>query len=206
MARLLVKTDGIGLQALVLRLGVNRVGRDPECEFCLDHPTISTLHCELALSNDGVYIRDCQSTNGTFINGQPIMEAWLDAGQNLRLGDVELFVESTEANIAIPKFERPRQVLPPPVVLPDGVVACRRHAHVAATFRCPACKELMCNACIHVLRRRGGPPHFLCIICSNECEPIRVKPAEKKKGILGFLADTVKLKFKHPFGGTDARR
>ena len=32
------------------------------------------------------------------------MEAWLDPGQTLRLGDVELFVESTEANIAIPKY------------------------------------------------------------------------------------------------------
>ena len=69
MAKLLVKTDGLGLQALVLRLGVNRVGRDPDCEFCLEHPTISLVHCELALSNDGVYVRDCQSTNGTFING-----------------------------------------------------------------------------------------------------------------------------------------
>jgi len=120
MAKLLVKTEGLGLPALVLRLGVNRVGRDPECEFCLEHPTISSLHCELALSNDGVYVRDCQSTNGTFINGAPILEAWLDAGQNLRLGDVELFVESIEANIAIPKFERPRQVLPPPVVRPTA--------------------------------------------------------------------------------------
>lgn len=203
MAKLLVKTDGLGLQALVLRLGVNRVGRDPDCEFCLEHPTISLVHCELALSNDGVYVRDCQSTNGTFINGSPVLEAWLDAGQNLRLGDVELFVESTEANIAIPKYERPRQILPPPVVLPDGVVTCRRHPQSAATFRCPACKEVMCNACIHVLRRRGGPPHFLCIICSNECDPIRAAQPKKKKGFFGLLQDTVKLKFKRPFGGAD---
>jgi hypothetical protein len=203
MAKLLVKTDGVGLQALVLRLGVNRVGRDPECEFYLEHPTISLLHCELALSNDGVYVRDCQSTNGTFVNGAPILEAWLDSGQNLRLGDVELLVESTEANIAIPKYERPRQVLPPPVVQSDGVVSCRRHPESAASFRCPACKELMCNACIHVLRRRGGPPHFLCIICSQECDPIRAAQTKKKKGFFGLLQDTVKLKFKHPFGGAE---
>jgi pSer/pThr/pTyr-binding forkhead associated (FHA) protein len=203
MAKLLVKTEGLGLPAMDLRLGVNRVGREPECEFCLDHPTISSLHCELALSNDGVYVRDCSSTNGTFINGQPVMEAWLDPGQTLRLGDVELFVESTEANIAIPKYERPRQVLPPPVVRPDGVVTCRRHAETAATFRCPACQEVMCNACIHVLRRRGGPPHFMCILCSHECDPIRGEQPKKKKGFFGMLQDTVKLKFKHPFGGAE---
>ncbi len=188
MAKLLVKTDGLGLRALVLRLGVNRVGRDPDCEFCLEHPTISLVHCELALSNDGVYVRDCQSTNGTFINGSPVLEAWLDAGQNLRLGDVELFVESTEANIAIPKYERPRQILPPPVVLPDGVVTCRRHPQSAATFRCPACKEVMCNACVHVLRRRGGPPHFSVHHLQQQMRADPGRAAEKEKGLLWLVA------------------
>src|SRR5580693_9195793 len=133
MARLLIKTEGLDQRALVLRLGVNHVGRDPDCEHCIDHPTISFLHCELALTADGVYIRDCDSTNGTFLNGEPVMEAWLDPGQKLRLGDVELLVESTDVNVAIPQFERPRQTAPPPVILPDGVLSCPRHAETAAT-------------------------------------------------------------------------
>ena len=85
MARLLIKTAGLENRILELRLGVNRVGRDPDCEFCVEHPTISSLHCELALTNDGVYLRDCRSTNGTFINGKPVMEAWLDPGQTVHL-------------------------------------------------------------------------------------------------------------------------
>ena len=197
MARLLIKTEGLVERALVLRLGVNHVGRDPDCELCIDHPTISSRHCELALTDDGVYVRDCNSTNGTFINGEPVLEAWLDPGQKLRFGDVELLVESTEANIAIPQFERPRQVLPPPVMLPDGLLSCPRHEQTHATFRCTYCKEVMCNACVHVMRRKGGTPHFLCVICSHECEPLMVAPAKKKKGLLGFLQDTVKLKFKN---------
>ena len=104
MAKLVIRTEGVGKQALELRMGVNRVGRDPECEFCLDHSTVSSLHCELALSNDGVYLRDCDSTNGTFLNGDPVKEAWLMPGQELRFGDVELFVESTDVNIAIPQY------------------------------------------------------------------------------------------------------
>jgi hypothetical protein len=206
MAKLLVKTEGVELRALVLRLGVNRVGRDPDCEFCIEHPTISSLHCELALTNDGVYLRDCNSTNGTYLNGESVMEVWLEPGQTLRMGDVEFFVESTEANMAIPKYERPRQVLPPPVVLPGGVVACPRHSETAATYKCTRCKEVMCNACVHVMRRRGGLPHFLCVLCSNQCEPIQVAPAKKKRGFLGFLQDTVKLKFKSPVGRSDAEK
>jgi hypothetical protein len=192
MARLLIKTEGLENKILELRLGVNRVGRDPECEFCIEHPTISSIHCELILSSDGVYIRDCDSTNGTFVNGEPVMEAWLDAGQEVRLGDVELSVESTGVSVAIPKFdsERPK----PPVVLPDGAMLCPRHPQAQAAYKCTHCGEIMCNGCVHVMRVRGGQPLFLCPLCSRKCEPVHSAPPEKKKGILGFL-DTVKLKF-----------
>ena len=192
MARLLIKTAGLENRILELRLGVNRVGRDPECEFCIDHPTVSSVHCELALSGDGVYVRDCGSTNGTFVNGQPIMEAWLDAGQELRLGDVELLVESTGATIAIPKIERepPRTS----AILATGANACLTHPETPATFRCTHCKETMCNACVHVMRRKGGQPLFLCRLCSHKCERIETAQLKKKKGFAGFL-DTVKLKF-----------
>jgi len=197
MARLLIKTEEFGGRALVLRLGVNHVGRDPDCEHVINHPTVSTRHCELALTDDGVYIRDCKSTNGTFINGAPVMEAWLNPGQTLRFGDVELWVESTDVTMAIPDYERPSQVAPPPKVLPDGTLSCPRHAEVRATYHCPHCKEVMCNACVHVLRRKGGKPHFLCVICSHECEPFQVAPPKKKKGFFGHFSETVKLKIKH---------
>jgi FHA domain len=204
MARLLIKTAGLENRILELRLGVNRVGRDPDCEFRVEHPTISSLHCEFSLTNDGVYLRDCRSTNGTFINGKPVMEAWLDPGQTVHLGDVELFVETTDANVAIPKFERPRPK--PPVVLPGGAMICPRHPQEQATYRCTYCREVMCGHCIHIMRIKGGQPLFLCTLCSHKCEPIAVAaPPKKKKGFFGILADTVKLKFRHP-SGTDAPR
>jgi hypothetical protein len=206
MARLLITTDGFGERALVLRLGVNHVGRDEDCEICIEHPTISSLHCELALTADGVYVRDCNSTNGTFVNNVPVLEAWLDSGQKLRFGDVELLVESTEASVAIPQFERPSQVAPPPKVLPDGTLSCPRHAEVRATYKCPSCQTLMCNACVHVMRRKGGKAHFLCALCSHECQPFQSAQSQIKKGFFGQLQDTVKLKIqrtiKH-FNGED---
>jgi len=192
MARLLIKTAGLENRILELRLGVSRVGRDPGCEFCIDHPTVSSVHCEIALSNDGVYIRDCDSTNGTFVNRKPVMEAWLDAGQQVHLGDVELFVESTGANVAIPKFERERPR--PPAILPTGMVACSRHPQSVATYKCTNCLDVMCDGCVRVMRVRGGQPLFLCPKCSHKCERIHVEQPKKKKGFAGFM-DTVKLKF-----------
>jgi pSer/pThr/pTyr-binding forkhead associated (FHA) protein len=195
MARLLIRTAGLENQAWELRPGVNRVGRDPDSDFPIDHPTISTNHCEFVLSADGVFLRDCNSTNGSFVNGDQIKEARLLPGQTVTLGEVELFVESTEANVAIPQYERPRPK--PPVVLADGGMVCPRHARAQATYKCTFCSEIMCCQCVHVLRRKGGHPMFLCPICSHKCEPIRLAGQKKKRSFVEFLQDTVKLRFKH---------
>ena len=197
MARLLIKMEGMENRTLELRLGVNHVGRDPDCDFPINHPTVSTSHCEMELSAEGVLLRDCDSTNGTFVNGDPVREAWLLPGQTVHLGDVELFVESTEVNIAIPRFERERPK--PPVVLEGGVVLCTRHPQVPVTYKCTHCNEMMCNGCVHVMQLKGGQPLFLCPQCSHRCEPIEaVRMEKKKKTFIGFLQDTVKLRFRNP--------
>jgi hypothetical protein len=197
MARLIVQTDGLGLQAIELRLGVNRVGRHTDCEVCLPHTTVSGNHAELALSHDGVYLRDLNSTNGTFLNGQPVAESWLAVGNKIKFGDVELTVESTDAHIAIPEYERGEPAPAAPVILEGGLVACPRHVWVAATFRCTVCAEVMCNACVRVLKLQGGTPHYHCRLCSKKCERIEAAFAQKKKGFLEKLQDTVMLKFSH---------
>lgn len=195
MARLLLKTSGLGIQALELHLGVNHVGRDPDCEQHLNHHTVSALHCELSLTSDGVYLRDCGSTNGTFLDGTRVTEAWLQPGQTLRLGDVELLVESTDAAISIPHIEVAAP--PPKVIQEDGQLYCARHPDRKITYKCTHCTEVMCNACVHVMRRQGGQPLYLCRVCSHPCERIEVVQERKKRGFLGFLQETVKLKFKH---------
>ena len=197
MARLLIKTEGLGIQALELHLGVNRVGRDPDCEQHLNHPSVSSFHCELSLTHDGVYLRDCHSTNGTFINGQPVKEAWLQPGQALKLGDVQLLVESVDAAITIPHVDQ--RVIPPPKAYEEnGELYCTRHPDRKITFKCTHCTEVMCNACVHVMKIQGGTPLYLCRVCSHKCERLEVIQTKKKKSFFGRFADTVKLKFTHP--------
>jgi hypothetical protein len=199
MARLLIKMQGLEDRAFELRFGVNRVGRDPDSDVPIDHPTVSTSHCELELSGAGVLLRDCDSTNGTFVNGDRVREARLLPGQTVHLGDVELFVESTEVNVAIPKFERERPK--PPVMLEGGALQCPRHPQMHATYKCSHCHEVMCESCVHIMQRKGGNPLFLCTLCSHKCDPIEmVPPPKKKKTLMGFLRDTVKLKFRHSAG------
>lgn len=195
MARLRIRTHGLGFQAIELQLGVNHIGRSPDCEHCLNHHTVSSLHCELSLTHDGVYLRDCNSTNGTFLDGQPVTEAWLRPGQQLRLGDVEMQVESVAASIAIPEIKPAAPV--PKVIQEDDGLYCVRHPNRKLAFKCTHCTEVMCNACVHVIKRQGGQPLYLCRVCSHVCERIEIVQGKKRKGFLRFLQDAVKFKSPH---------
>ena len=192
MARLLIKLDGCGDRVIELNLGVNRFGRGPKSDFQIEHSTISATHCEIELADDGVTLRDCNSTNGVFVGGKRVKEAKLSAGQTLRLGDVELLVETTDVTIEIPKFDVPQPA--PPVVLSDGSLICPRHPHAHATHQCTHCREVLCDACVHHLRRRGGKVLKLCPLCSHPCELIGGE-RKKKKSLFRFLHKTVKLPF-----------
>ena len=193
MARLLITTSGIANPVIELHLGLNRFGRSRANDFPIDHATISARHCDLRLAAEGVTVCDCGSTNGTFIDGREIeREEALAAGQVLRLGEVELLVETTEVTIAIPKFDRPTPA--PPVVLTDGSLVCPRHPQATVTHRCTHCREVLCDACVHHLRRAGGQTLELCPLCSHRCEPIGgQKP--RKRSLVDFLQQTVKLPF-----------
>jgi hypothetical protein len=193
MARLLLKSDGFGEQVIELKLGITRLGRSPKNDFQIEHPTISAHHCELTLEDDCIVLKDCDSTNGTFVCGEPIKEARLSTGQTFCLGDVEFLVESTEVNVAIPRFESVKPK-PPPVVLRDGSLLCPRHPEAQATHQCTHCLEILCDACVTRLRRRGGKLLKLCPLCSHKVEPIG-GGKKKKRSLVGFLQKTMKLPF-----------
>ncbi len=192
MARLVISDGGSPSSVLELNLGVNRVGRSPKADFQINHPTISAFHCEFILSDGAVRLRDCGSTNGTFVDDQRVEEATLRAGQTVRLGDVKLLVETTEVTIAIPVIENPQPK--PPVVLEDGSILCPRHPQVRATYRCTHCHEVMCDGCVHKLRRKGGATLRLCPLCSHKVELIGGAKA-RRKTLLDYLRKTVRIPF-----------
>jgi FHA domain len=181
-----------GGRVLELNMGLNHLGRSPANDIQIEHPTVSARHCEIVLAGDGLLLRDCESANGTFVGGERVTKARLVGGQTLRLGTVELLVETTEVNIAIPKFDMPRPA--PPVVLADGSFICPRHPKAIATYQCTHCHEVLCDACMHRLRRRGGKLMRFCPLCSHPCVPLSPEK-RKKKSLFGLWRKTVKLPF-----------
>ncbi|MCI8322733.1 MAG: FHA domain-containing protein [Lachnospiraceae bacterium] len=50
------------------------IGRDKSCQLCLSNDTaLSGRHCSVLYRDGSVYVRDEESTNGTFVNGVPIV-------------------------------------------------------------------------------------------------------------------------------------
>jgi hypothetical protein len=68
--------------------GTTRIGRAPDNELVIQGPNASTvsLHHVAIESNSGFHIRDLDSTNGTFINGERITDADLQPNSSIRLG------------------------------------------------------------------------------------------------------------------------
>ena len=194
MASLVITSEGFAGRVIELNLGVNHLGRSPQNDFPIEHPTVSATHCEIVLASEGVLVRDCASSNGTYVGGERIEEASLSAGQTLRLGEVEILVESTDVTVAIPDFEVPRPA--PPVVLADGSLICPRHPQARATHQCTHCHEVLCNACVHRLRRHHGKLIKLCPLCSHLCVPLGAEKP-RKQTFLERLTKTVKLPFIH---------
>jgi len=66
------------------------LGRDETADIVLDDPGVSRLHCELRVTSDGprliATIRDLQSTNGTFVEGNRITSEHLEDGNRLTVG------------------------------------------------------------------------------------------------------------------------
>jgi pSer/pThr/pTyr-binding forkhead associated (FHA) protein len=104
MARLHFKSTDAARPPIDLNWGTTVLGREAEVDVAIDHISISHRHCEVTLDADGVRVRDCGSTNGTFIDGTPVREASLHNGQTLRLGDVELTLEYDASRVSVPEW------------------------------------------------------------------------------------------------------
>jgi diguanylate cyclase (GGDEF)-like protein len=67
--------------------GVTVLGRSPDCEFQINHRSVSRQHCRVWREPGGYRIRDLASTNKTFLNETAILEAELRDGDHVGVGD-----------------------------------------------------------------------------------------------------------------------
>jgi membrane-bound lytic murein transglycosylase D len=63
-----------------------RIGRTNECEVCINNDYVSRVHAEVVFENGQWQIRDLNSSNGVFVDGQRVESATISQILTVRLG------------------------------------------------------------------------------------------------------------------------
>ncbi|QXL83993.1 FHA domain-containing protein [Comamonas sp. NLF-1-9] len=66
------------------------LGRRPNNDIVIDNLTVSGEHAVLHMQGHAVEVEDLQSTNGTFVNGQPVERQLLRDGDQVIIGNYEV--------------------------------------------------------------------------------------------------------------------
>lgn len=94
MARLVVLSEGFTGKTYELKVDRTTVGRVEDNSFCIPDASMSSHHAEIVLRGEEIILRDLDSTNGTFIDGEPVQEAPVQPGQIIRFGEIDVRLES----------------------------------------------------------------------------------------------------------------
>lgn len=72
---------------------VTVIGRGEDCDLRVPLMSVSRHHCEVALEESTVAVRDLGSSNGTYVNNQRVNETDLKAGDRLVIGPIVFTVQ-----------------------------------------------------------------------------------------------------------------
>jgi pSer/pThr/pTyr-binding forkhead associated (FHA) protein len=100
MAKLVLLSAGMTGRTHDLKVDKTTIGRVEDNTFQIAEPSVSSHHCEILVKGSDVLVKDLNSTNGSYINGEKISESVLKPGQILRLGQIEMRLETDSAPAA----------------------------------------------------------------------------------------------------------
>lgn len=83
----LIDANGVAYHSTAMRV---RIGAGPGNDLVLHDRTVSSVHLEIQVSENGFRVRDLGSTNGTWIGNLRIFDAFIDDGTTLILGTYAL--------------------------------------------------------------------------------------------------------------------
>lgn len=78
------------------------VGQSADCDLSVTDPKVSRRHCELRLTDRGVFVQDLDSRNGTFIRDLRISGAFLPPGLPVTIGDSSFVLTASGGSALIP--------------------------------------------------------------------------------------------------------
>ena len=104
MAKLFIQQpDGDQLLTELANSQAYLIGRSEDCTICIPADSISGHHAQISPTEEGWVIEDLGSSNGTSVNDQPISQALLVHGSQIKLGEqvVLLFVDEAASETPV---------------------------------------------------------------------------------------------------------
>jgi hypothetical protein len=101
------------------------VGRGPECDVRINEPRIAERHVRLEPHQDGIVLRDLGAADDSIVNGHPVREGLLQAGDQIVFGSQHRFVLEAplSAGAPWPEPSAPEEPAPEPVAPARSPVA-----------------------------------------------------------------------------------
>ncbi len=84
---------GGSARVVTLSAPITTVGRDPSAGLVLEDESVSRLHARLDREDERLFVTDLKSSNGTTLNGDPVLRAPVRPGDTVSFGDVAYRVE-----------------------------------------------------------------------------------------------------------------
>lgn len=98
MAKIVLATENIVLREFALAKERITIGRGPQNDIVIDDRAISAEHAVIVAGNNGPFLEDLNSTNGTQVNGQPVRQHFLQDGDVVELARYRIRYVATSDN------------------------------------------------------------------------------------------------------------
>ena len=118
MPKLILSMDGLVLKEIALTKERTSIGRKPHNDIQIDNLAISGEHAAIVTILKDSFLEDLNSTNGTYVNGQPVKKHFLKDNDVVELGKYRLKFVADAATSASAEYEKsPPLDIPAPDVL-----------------------------------------------------------------------------------------
>ena len=106
-AKLILSMDGLVLKEIPLTKERTTIGRKPHNDIQIDNLAISGEHSVIVTILNDSFLEDLNSTNGTYVNGQPIKKHFLQNSDVIELGKYKLkYLNETPSQTTAADFEK----------------------------------------------------------------------------------------------------
>ena len=106
-AKLILSMDGLVLKEIPLSKERTTIGRKPHNDIQIDNLAISGEHSVIVTILNDSFLEDLNSTNGTYVNGQPIKKHFLQNNDVVELGKYKLkYINETPSQTTAADFEK----------------------------------------------------------------------------------------------------